>query len=313
MSGKLKMVFLDAATLGEDVDLVPLKKFGTLTCYDKTLPEERIPRISGHEVVITNKVVIDKEVMDACPSLKLVCIAATGMNNVDLEYASQKDIEVKNVTGYSTESVAQSTFAMLLYLLHKMPYFNDYVKSGKYAKSDLFTHHGRSFWELKNKVFGIIGIGAIGSRVADLAATFGSWIIYYSTSGKNIHPIYKRVKFEELLKESDIISIHCPLNENTENLIGMKELKMMKKHAILINAGRGGIVNEVALADALNNNLIAAAGIDVLTKEPIAKDSPLLGVKDKEKLLITPHIAWISQESRKMLIQGIAYNISRYL
>ena len=313
MKDKLKMVFLDAITLGNDVDLTPVKEFGQLSLYDTTKPGERIERINDSEVVITNKVIIDKYVMDACTNLKLVCIAATGMNNVDLEYAKSKGIEVKNVSGYSTESVAQTTFSMILYLMNKTHYFDNYVKNGTYQKSGVFTHHGRSFRELKDKTFGIIGLGTIGKRVAVLASAFGCKVIYYSTSGKNNNSLYERVELDEILKMSDILSIHCPLNEKTENMISSRELGMMKKDAILVNTGRGGIVNEKDLASALDNNQIGAAGVDVMTKEPIADDNPLLRVSNKEKLLITPHIAWISMESRKALIDGIAKNIEKYV
>lgn len=309
---QFKIVFLDVSTLGEVENLFDLKELGEFLAYEITLPEERIERLQGIDIAITNKVVIDKDVMDTCPDLKLICIAATGMNNVDLDYAKEKGIEVKNVAGYSTESVAQSVFAMLLYLLHKSNYYDQYFKSGKYVTSPIFTHLGRSFWELRNKRFGIIGLGTIGKRVAEIASAFGVEIVYFSTSGKNMDTRYKSLDLETLLYTSDVISIHCPLNEDTNNLIDTPELKRMKSSAFLLNMARGGIVNEKALADAIDNEWIAGAGADVLAHEPVLADNPLLKIKNKEKLFITPHIAWTSNESRKILVEKIVNNIREF-
>lgn len=308
-----KIVFLDASTVGKVKAIDKIASLGNFTSYSLTKSEERIERISGNDVIITNKVMIDKAVMDACPSLKLVCISATGMNNVDLDYARQKGISVKNVAGYSTESVAQSTFAMLFHLLHKISYFDNYVKSGSYAKSPVFTHQGRSYWELKGKQLGIIGMGTIGKRVAEIASAFGATPVYYSTSGKNSYAKWKQLSFETILRTSDVISIHCPLNEKTENLFSYLEFEQMKPTSILLNAGRGKIVNEADLARAINDNLIEAAGLDVLEYEPIRADNPLLKVENPEKLLIMPHVAWISEEAREELMEGVYRNILDWL
>ncbi|QQS51432.1 MAG: D-2-hydroxyacid dehydrogenase [Bacteroidota bacterium] len=313
MNTPLNIVFLDASTLGYVKSIEKIAKLGLYTSYELTAPHERIERIKGHQIAITNKVIIDKEVMDACPELKLVCISATGMNNVDLEYARLKGIEVRNVAGYSTESVAQMTFSMLFYLLTKPAYFDTYVKSGSYSKSPIFTHHGRSFWELKGKQFGIIGMGNIGKRVAEIASAFGARVVYFSTSGKNTNSPYPQLAFEDILKSSDIISIHCPLNENTLNLFGYAQFQKMKPNAILLNAGRGKIVHEADLARALNENLIAGAGLDVLEFEPIKANNPLLHLNNPEKIFIAPHIAWISEESRNELVDGIVINIQNWL
>jgi glycerate dehydrogenase len=261
-------------------------------------------------VVITNKVLINRDVMDACPELELICIVATGMNNVDLDYAAQKGIVVKNVAGYSTESVTQCTFSLLLYLLNAGRYYDDYVKSGQYAASPVFTHLGREFWELAGKRFGIIGMGTIGRRVATVASAFGAKIAYYSTSGKNLDAAgFPHLSLEELLQTSDVVSIHCPLNDQTRNLLTESRLRMMKRSAYLLNMGRGGIVDEAALARMIDENRIAGAALDVLAAEPIATDSPLLKVLNKEKLYITPHIAWASREARRLLISRTAQNI----
>jgi glycerate dehydrogenase len=307
------IVFLDADTLGEVTGFYQLTKQGNLTVYPSTLPHQRIERIVGREIVITNKVVIDREVMEACPTLKLICIAATGKNNIDLACAQEKGIQVKNVAGYSTESVVQHTFAMLFYLVGHLPYYDQFVKNGDYAGSNLFTHLGKPFFELAGKNYGIIGLGTIGKRIAEVAAAFGASIQYYSTTGKNLNTGYRPVTLDNLLRESDVVSIHCPLTEATHNLVGYDQLCMMKKEAILINAGRGGIVNEEALARALDEGRIAAAALDVLEKEPPAGSNPLLRIKQPEKLLLTPHIAWASRESRERLMDGIVRNISEYL
>lgn len=309
----MKLAILDAKTLGSDIDLSGFSQFGEVEIFQTTKPEETLERVKDKDIVITNKVVIDKNIMYNAPNLKLICVAATGVNNIDIEYAKQKGIQVRNVAGYSTESVVQHTFAMLFYLLESLRYYDDYVKSGEYTKSDIFTHLGRPFWEVRGKTWGIIGLGTIGRRVADVASAFGANVIYYSTSGVERKEKYPRVSLEELLKTSDIVSIHAPLNEKTKGLIGYEQIKLMKPTAYLLNLGRGGIVIEEDLAKALDENLIAGAGLDVLEKEPIVEDNPLLKVKNKEKLFITPHIAWTSIEARKTLINEIIENIKAFL
>ncbi|EDP73843.1 D-2-hydroxyacid dehydrogenase [Hydrogenivirga sp. 128-5-R1-1] len=309
----MKIVFLDAKTVGNDIDLSIFNQFGDFVSYETTPPDKTIERVKDADIIITNKVVIDKNVINNAKKLKLICEAATGYNNIDINYAKEKGVQVRNVAGYSTESVVQHTFAMLFYLLEHLKYYDEYVKSGKYAKSDIFTHIGKPFWKINGKTWGIIGLGTIGRRVAQVAESFGAKVIYYSTSGVERKENYKKVSLEELLKTSDIVSIHAPLNEKTRGLIKYNQLKLMKKTAILLNLGRGGIVNENDLARALDENLIAGAGLDVLEKEPINEDNPLLKIKNSEKLFITPHIAWTSIEARKKLIQEIAENISTFL
>ena len=310
----MKLAILDATTLGEDVNLDIFKDFGYLEIYPITATkEETIERVKDKNIIITNKVVIDKDVMDNAPNLKLICVAATGYNNIDINYAKQKGIAVTNVAGYSTNSVVQHTFAMLFYLLESLRYYDDYVKSGEYSKSPIFTHIGRPFWEISGKTWGIIGLGTIGKKVAQVAESFGCDVIYYSTSGKNLSQSYPHKALDELLSVSDIVSIHAPLNENTKNLITYDKIKLMKKTAILLNLGRGGIVNEKDLAKAIDEGLIAAAGLDVLEKEPISPDNPLLSIKNKDRLLITPHIAWTSLEARQTLVKEIYLNIEAFI
>ncbi|WP_200762976.1 D-2-hydroxyacid dehydrogenase [Nitrosophilus alvini] len=307
----MNIVILDAETLG-NADLKKFEKFGKLTVYSITPKELTKERTKEADIIITNKVVIDKEIMDNAPNLRLICVAATGMNNVDLDYASRKMIAVKNVAGYSTESVVQHTFALAFYLIESLGYYDEYVKTGKWAKSQIFTHLGRPFFEIAGKTWGIIGLGTIGKRVADIAKSFGCNILYYSASGVDRSSEYERVELEELLKRSDIVSIHAPLNEKTKNLLHYENISLMKDNSILLNLGRGGIINERDLAKAIDEKKIYA-GIDVTEQEPINPDNPLNFVKNKEQLFITPHIAWTSIEARERLIEGIAKNIEEFL
>ncbi len=309
----MNIVILDASTLGDIAALEELNQLGTVSRYEVTSPQQTIERLQGQQVVLTNKVVIDREVMDACPEMQLICITATGMNNVDLAYAKEKGITVKNVAGYSTYSVAQTAFAMLLQLFMPMQHYDNYVKSRTYSESPVFTYHGVGFSELQGKRFGIVGMGAIGKQVAAIASAFGAEVVYFSTSGKNNNAGYEQVNFDELLTTSDIISIHCPLNEQTRNLFSYAEFVMMKPTAFILNLGRGGILNEADLARAINAGNIAGAGIDVLEKEPMDAQNPLLSLEHPEKVILTPHIAWASQEARELLMQGVLKNIRDFL
>lgn len=304
----MKIVLLDRKTLGQAPALEDLQQMGNCTFYESTKTEEVIERIKEAEIVVTNKVIINREAMLATTKLKLICIAATGTNNVDLQAAEELGIPVKNVSGYSTESVAQHTFAMLLAFQNKICYFDNYVKSGEYCNSDTFTHL-QPIWELHGKRFGIIGLGTIGKRVAEIAACFGAEVVYYSTSGKNNEAPYQQLQLTELLKTCDVVSIHAPLNDNTNNLFTYDLMKLMPSHAILINTGRGGIVNETDLALVIDKDLIGGACIDVYTKEPISADNPLLRIKNKHKLLFTPHVAWSSSEAINTVIRKTIENI----
>ncbi len=307
-----QIVILDTETLGKDLDLSPLEKFGDVTKYTNTLPDETAERIKDAHIVISNKVVLNKETMAQAPHLELVCIAATGMNNIDLEAAKTLGIVVKNVAGYSTASVVQHTFAMLFYLLEHLPYYHDVVADGRWTVSGLFTDVSHPFYELNGKKWGIIGLGNIGKEVARVATAFGAHIAYHSSSGENTDAPYLHQPLEILLETSDIISIHAPLTEKTYGLINETNLPLLKEKAILLNLGRGGIINETDLAYELDRREIYA-GLDVLEKEPIDLENPLMHIEHKERLLITPHIAWASIEARKKLLEGIAQNISTFL
>ncbi len=303
----MKIAILDALTFG-DTDLSGFDQLGDVVIHQTTSPDQTAQRITDANVIVTNKVVITDELMDNAKDLKLICIAATGMNNVNLEAAKTRGIEVKNVAGYSTDSVIQHTFSMLFYLVGHSRYYDEYVKDGSYSRSAIFTDITKPFFEIKNKKWGIVGLGTIGRGVADVAKTFGADVSYYSTSGKNTDPTYKQSDLDTLLKESDIISIHAPLNDQTNNLLDYEQLLTCKDKAIILNLGRGGIVNEEAIAKIVDERDIYF-GLDVLTKEPMVQNHPLLSVKNKENLYITPHIAWASAEARDTLIGCIIDNI----
>ncbi len=309
----MKIVFLDVKTIGEDIDLSGYDALGEVVKYDFSAPEEIPARVKDADVIVLNKAPINESTIGSAQNLKLVCVTATGTNNLDKEYLAQKGIEWRNVAGYSTESVAQHTFAMLFYLLEKLAYYDAYVKEEHYVNDTIFTHFAEHFTEVCGKTWGIIGLGNIGRRVADIAKAFGANVIYYSTSGKNNQDGYTRVDFDTLLQTSDIVSVHAPLTEETEGLMNKEAIAKMKPNAIFLNLGRGAIVNEQDLAEALDNGKIAAVGLDVLTIEPMSADNPLLKYKDSTKLLIIPHIAWASVEARTNLMNIILEQIKDFM
>lgn len=302
------IVFLDRATVG-DVSLAAIETIGTLRCYDSTTPDEVLDRIAEAEIVITNKVVLGRRELDQAPALRLICVAATGTNNIDLDYAAERGIAVRNVAGYSTESVVQTTFMHLLCLAGHAATYDHHIKQGRYSHDALFTWMGPAWSELHGKRIGIIGLGTIGQRVASVAEAFGMEVVYYPTSGRAHHDRYPALSLDELLSTADVVSIHAPLNEHTRGLLGYAELCRMKPTALLLNAGRGGIVEEEALARALDEDRLAGAGLDVFTIEPLPAYSPLLKCKHPERLSLTPHTAWASLEARTRLIAAIANNI----
>ncbi|WP_167958191.1 D-2-hydroxyacid dehydrogenase [Anaerosporobacter faecicola] len=309
----MKIVCLEANCLGNDVDLTCLQEFGEVVQYGSSTVEETIERVKDAEVIVVNKVPMNADTLAGATNLKVICVTATGTNIIDTEYTNGRNITVMNVKGYSTDAVVQHTFALLFYIYEKLNYYDCFVKSGEYVKNDIFSHFDKKFFELKGKRWGIIGLGEIGKGVAKVAEAFGCKVWYYSTSGKNHDQIYEQVSLEKLLQESDIISIHAPLNEQTTNLITKKELSQMKKTAVLLNLGRGSIINEADLADALEEELIAGAALDVLAKEPMAADNPLLRVQDSTKLIITPHIAWAPVETRRRVVEEVCMNMRAYL
>lgn len=308
----MKIVFLDAKSIGEDIDLSGYDQLGEVVRYPYSTPEEARERTRDADVIILNKTEINEQSIGEADKLKLVCVTATGTNNLDKAYLAERGIEWRNVAGYSTESVAQHTFALLFYLMEKLRYYDDYVKNENYVNDSMFTHFDHRFNELSGKTWGIIGLGNIGRRVADIAKCFGCRVIYFSTSGKNNQKDYNRVSFDKLLEQSDIVSVHAPLTDDTLGLMNREAFARMKPGAVFLNLGRGPIVDEAALTEALNTGMIAAAGLDVLSQEPMSEDNPLRSIKDSERLIITPHIAWASIEARTRLMEIILEQIKEF-
>ena len=309
----MKLVFLDTKTIGEDIDLSAYDALGEVVKYGFSTLEEIPERVKDADVLIVNKIAINEQTIGTAKNLKLVCVTATGTNNLDKEYLKKRGIAWRNVAGYSTESVTQHTFALLFYLLEKIRYYDDYVKNEKYINDTVFTHFAEHFNEVNGKTWGIIGLGTIGRRVADIAKAFGARVIYYSASGSPAQEGYEQVDFETLLATSDIVSVHAPLNEYTKDLMDREAFAKMKKTAIFLNLGRGPIVVEQDLYEALETDEIAAAGLDVLCEEPMSETNPLAKIKDSKKLIITPHIAWASVEARNRLMQIIVGQIREFL
>lgn len=309
----MKLVVLEKVSLGTDLDISFFDDFGNVVYYENTTADEVAERVVDADIIIANKAPLNEATIGGAKNLKLICETATGYNNVDLDFCKAHGIQVTNVVGYSTPVVAQHTFAMALYLLEKLPIYDTYVKNGEYAKCPIFTCFEPFFTELEGKTWGIIGLGNIGKKVAEIAKAFGCRVIYYSASGNNTNTDYERVDFDTLIAETDILSLHCPLTDRTQNIINAEALSKMKETAILINVARGPVVDEQALYDALVNGTIAAAGLDVLVKEPITADNPLGKIKDSTKLLITPHMAWGSHEARERCAKEVYQNIKSYL
>ena len=309
----MKIVELDRETLGYDIDTSVLKTIGSFEEHEAADLETTREYIKDADVIIFNKTKMNEELLKDAPNVKLLAITATGFDNIDLEYCKSRGIAAANVKAYSTPAVAQHTFAMALFILEKISYYDEYVKSGKYSSQSGFCNFDEKYNELSGKTWGIIGMGNIGRSVAKIAEAFGCKLIFYSASGNSTCTDYERVDLDTLLKESDVLSIHCPLSDRTRNLINRDTLKLMKKSAILINVARGPVVNDADLAEALNNGTIAGAGLDVLGVEPMEKDNPLGLIKDSRKLLITPHMAWASVESRQRCFDEVLLNIKAFI
>lgn len=308
----MNLIFLDTQTIGSDISLSGFNHLGKVTAYPFSTPEEALDRTADADVIITNKVPVNEQTIGNAGRLKLVCVTATGTNHLDKEYLKRRGIAWRNVAGYSTDSVAQHTFAMLFYLMEKLRFYDDYVKEERYVNDRLFSHFSETFHELSGMTWGIIGLGNIGRKVASIAGAFGAEVIYTSPSGNPPQDGYKQTDLDTLLRCSDIISIHAPLTVHTENLIHAGAFRKMKKNCILLNLGRGPIVNEQDLCDALENNVIAAAGLDVLCAEPMRPDNPLLKIKDRRRLFITPHIGWASIEARNRVMKIVQTQIEEY-
>lgn len=308
----MKIVFLDAISMG-DVSLEEMAALGELECYSSSTAEEARERVKDADVACLNKVIVDQAFLDAAPRLKLICEAGTGMNNIDLKLCEARGVVVRNVAAYSTDSVAQITWMHILNLTGRAVHYQEFVQSGAYSRNPVHVDFAHPFTEIAGKTLGIVGMGAIGQKVAVIGKAFGMEVIYYSTSGTGHCKDYPCVPLEELLARADVISIHAPYNERTAGLIGYKELVQMKPTAILVNTGRGGIAVEAELAAAIEEGIIAGAALDVYVTEPLPLDSPLMKTASQfpERLLLTPHIAWYSREARARLARGMEDNIRR--
>lgn len=306
----MKIVFLDAATMGT-TPLTSIESLGEFERYDNSTAEEARERVRDADVAIVNKVVVDQAFLDAAANLKLVCEAGTGMNNIDAELCRKRGIVVRNVAGYSTDAVAQHTWMLILALAGRLFHYDSYVKDGRYTRARLHTDSDHPYTGLSGKTIGIVGMGAIGQKVARIAEVFGMKVLYYSTSGTSHCTEYPSVSLESLLREADVVSIHAPYNEKTAGLIDYKGLRLMKPTAFLVNTGRGGIAVEADLARAIDEERIAGIGIDVYVEEPLPADSPLLNSKHPDRMILTPHVAWASEETRLRLAEEIAANIRK--
>lgn len=306
-----KVVILDYATLlqNNDISLECFEKFFEVRKYPLTPDEKAIERIGDAEIVLCNKVKITREVMEKCPNIEYIGLFATGYNNIDTECAREKGIAVCNAGSYSTEAVSQHTFALILYFFNKVAQYNKAVSDGEWSRSETFSYFPYTVSELAGKTMAVIGYGSIGKQTAKLADDFGMKVII-STRTKPENCKYEQVTMEEAFKRADVLTVHCPLTPQTENLICRKNLELMKPSAIVINTARGGIVNEQELADALNNGVIAGAGLDVLREEPMSETTPL---KNAKNCIITPHIAWAGIETRKRVVEIAKDNLISYL
>lgn len=309
----MKIAVLERDSVGTDVDVSCFERFGEVTYYGNTVADTVAERVKDAEIIISNKVPMNASTLQGAAHVKLICLFATGYDNVDLAYCKSRGIKVANVVNYCSTAVAQHTLLLALALSEKLAFYDDYVKSGAYGAQDRFSNFDRPFTELAGKTWGIVGMGSIGHKVASLAEAFGCKVIFYSASGRSSCTEYQRVEFDTLLQESDILSLHCPLSDRTRGLFNKEAFIRMKETAILINVARGPVVNTQDLHDALMEGQIAAAGLDVLEKEPMAKDDPLYEIKDSTQLIITPHMSWASREARTRLVGEVMRNIQAFL
>ena len=310
----MRIVILERNRVGEDVSVECIRDFGEVTIYRNTVTVDEVrERVKEADIIIANKAPLREETLKDAPDVKLICEFATGYDNCDLEYCGKRGIKVTNVRDYCTGMVAQHTFALALALSEKLVHYDRYVKSGEYSAQDRFSNFDIPFLELEGKTWGIVGLGAIGRKVAEIAKSFGCRVIYYSTSGKNHNTEYTSVDLDTLLSTSDIISLHAPLNAATENFMNLEKFEKMKSTAILINVARGPVVNEKDLVTALKEGMIAGAGLDVISVEPMKSDNPLLEIQDSGKLIVTPHIAWATGEARQRVADETYLNIEAFL
>ena len=311
---KVKIVILERNSVGVDTPVDCFEELGEVTCYPNTTTAEEVrERTKDADIIVANKARLNEESLRESPNVKLICEFATGFDNCDLAYCNSRGIKVANVADYCTDMVAQHTFTLMLTLLQKLPHYDEYVKSGAYAAQDRFSNFDEPFTELAGKTWGIVGMGHIGKKVAQIATAFGCRVIFHSVTGKSTVTEYEQVDKDTLLRESDFLSLHCPLSDLTRGFIDKEALRKMKKTAVLVNVARGPVVNNTDLYDALMNGEIMAAGLDVLEKEPLQLSNPLSRIKDSNRLIITPHLAWASVEARFRCVNEAYLNAKAFL
>lgn len=311
---KVKIVILERNSVGVDTPVDCFEELGEVTCYPNTTTAEEVrERTKDADIIVANKARLNEESLRKSPNVKLICEFATGFDNCDLAYCNSRGIKVANVADYCTDMVAQHTFTLMLTLLQKLPHYDEYVKSGAYAAQDRFSNFDEPFTELAGKTWGIVGMGHIGKKVAQIATAFGCRVIFHSVTGKSTVTEYEQVDKDTLLRESDFLSLHCPLSDLTRDFIDKEALRKMKKTAVLVNVARGPVVNNTDLYDALMNGEIMAAGLDVLEKEPLQLSNPLSKIKDSNRLIITPHLAWASVEARFRCVNEAYLNAKAFL
>jgi len=311
---KVKIVILERNSVGVDTPVDCFEELGEVTCYPNTTTAEEVrERTKDADIIVANKARLNEESLRESPNVKLICEFATGFDNCDLAYCNSRGIKVANVADYCTDMVAQHTFTLMLTLLQKLPHYDEYVKSGAYAAQDRFSNFDEPFTELAGKTWGIVGMGHIGKKVAQIATAFGCRVIFHSVTGKSTVTEYEQVDKDTLLRESDFLSLHCPLSDLTRDFIDKEALRKMKKTAVLVNVARGPVVNNTDLYDALMNGEIMAAGLDVLEKEPLQLSNPLSKIKDSNRLIITPHLAWASVEARFRCVNEAYLNAKAFL
>lgn len=310
----MKIVALERNSAGTDISMECFQDFGEVIYYGNTTTKEQVKeRVQETDIIIANKSPLNEETLKDATGVKLICELATGYDNVDLAYCKSRGITVCNVRDYCTAMVAQHTMTLALALSQKLFHYDDYVKSGAYSAQDRFSNFDVPFYELEGKTWGIVGMGNIGKKVAQIATAFGCKVIFHSVTGKSTCTDYPQVDKDTLLAECDFLSLHCPLSDLSRGFIDAAALKKMKNTAILVNVARGPVVNNADLAEALKAGEIAAAGLDVMEGEPLELTNPLSQLKDSNQLIITPHLAWASVEARTRCVEGVYKNIQAFL
>lgn len=306
----MNLVILDAGTLGDDINFELFEEFGEIEMYKMTDERQVRFRVMDADVIIVNKIKLNEKTLGDAKRLKLICVTATGFDNIDLDYCRRRSIAVCNVKGYSTESVAQVTAAMALSLVNGLPQYDKYVKDYSYSKSGVQNHLSPVFHEMSSMTWGVVGLGGIGTRVADIAKSFGCNVLAFK---RRNDPLYKCVDLHRLVKESDIISVHLPLSDKTKGIISRDIISEMKKGVIFINVARGAVADEAALAEAVEDGRIGGLGIDVYSEEPMSNTSPYMSIIDRPNVIFTPHMAWGAYEARVRCMEEIKENIKAYM